>query len=417
MGERKRKFVCRVMGKVIEGWGGTGMDETRCTFANFAVTLDKIYFGYLCMFLLIIISVISIFGKIKANYRFFILNQTIWDIVLTFNYIDFNSVKSLASDDSGLYQGFLFRYFENLLPLPSIISELLETQPYSALLLLCFTRFLCLYFMNFYEKLTRKHRIIYLIIIYNLITICVHCDKILDNLRHERQMIMTELCFAQAIKKPKLYNQCSDDEIFGKKFPDFWSKFWGTLSNVFHVIVVLKPVIFLFLSIMATSMIMGRIAKQAKFQLQHNRRDFLNSFRISLVMFLQTFLYFFVFVLQFLKFFKDITPFVDFVHVSYDYDYVPAWWCSEGDTICINWPLPTWLHSDLGLIDPAILQTIVQIRIFIESIIVLGIMTGYREAIINFIRFVFNATKNPFEKYIKFRSGFSTTQVSVVSKE
>uniref|UniRef100_A0A914QZE7 Uncharacterized protein n=1 Tax=Panagrolaimus davidi TaxID=227884 RepID=A0A914QZE7_9BILA len=59
----------------------------------------------------------------------------------------------------------------------------------------------------------------------------------------------------------------------------------------------------------------------------------------------------------------------------------------------LNFHWPTWLNGGNGLTTH--LQTIRQIRIILEALIVLGIMTGYREAIIDVVKYVFNFIKNP----------------------
>lgn len=64
-----------------------------------------------------------------------------------------------------------------------------------------------------------------------------------------------------------------------------------------------------------------------------------------------------------------------------------------GGYTTLNFHWPTWLNGGNGLTTH--LQTIRQIRIFLEALIVLGIMTGYREAIINVVKFVFIFIKNP----------------------
>uniref|UniRef100_A0AC34FPZ5 Uncharacterized protein n=1 Tax=Panagrolaimus sp. ES5 TaxID=591445 RepID=A0AC34FPZ5_9BILA len=63
----------------------------------------------------------------------------------------------------------------------------------------------------------------------------------------------------------------------------------------------------------------------------------------------------------------------------------------------VDLQLPEWLDGAYGLTEN--LQTLRQLRIFLEAIIVLSIMTGYREAIAAFIKFVFNVVKDPRKAY------------------
>ena len=56
------------------------VDELGCSILNFAATLFYYDFGYYCMGPVFLVIVISIFGNIKANYRWFILYKAFWDL-------------------------------------------------------------------------------------------------------------------------------------------------------------------------------------------------------------------------------------------------------------------------------------------------------------------------------------------------
>uniref|UniRef100_A0A914Q6N5 Uncharacterized protein n=1 Tax=Panagrolaimus davidi TaxID=227884 RepID=A0A914Q6N5_9BILA len=58
-----------------------------CILFQLPFKLELIGFGYICLALLIPIILISIFGKIKEQYRWFILNQAIWDLLITYDFI------------------------------------------------------------------------------------------------------------------------------------------------------------------------------------------------------------------------------------------------------------------------------------------------------------------------------------------
>uniref|UniRef100_A0A914QWH1 Uncharacterized protein n=1 Tax=Panagrolaimus davidi TaxID=227884 RepID=A0A914QWH1_9BILA len=66
---------------------------------------------------------------------------------------------------------------------------------------------------------------------------------------------------------------------------------------------------------------------------------------------------------------------------------------------CIDsFQLPEWLddyNRGFGLESPAIYPTVKQLRIFLESIIILAVMAGYREAIIKFFNYLFRLFKKP----------------------
>ena len=58
-----------------------------CLLFQLPFALETIGFGYLCFPLILTIILISIFGKIKENYRWFILNQACWDFFVIYNFI------------------------------------------------------------------------------------------------------------------------------------------------------------------------------------------------------------------------------------------------------------------------------------------------------------------------------------------
>uniref|UniRef100_A0AC34FMI3 Uncharacterized protein n=1 Tax=Panagrolaimus sp. ES5 TaxID=591445 RepID=A0AC34FMI3_9BILA len=60
--------------------------------------------------------------------------------------------------------------------------------------------------------------------------------------------------------------------------------------------------------------------------------------------------------------------------------------------------LPEWLDDDdfgLGLEGPTIYPAFKQLRIFLESIIIIAVMAGYREAIIRFFKYLYRLFKKP----------------------
>ena len=58
-----------------------------CVLFQLPFALETIGFGYLCFPLILTIILISIFGKIKENYRWFILNQACWDFFVIYNFL------------------------------------------------------------------------------------------------------------------------------------------------------------------------------------------------------------------------------------------------------------------------------------------------------------------------------------------
>ena len=75
-------FVCLVFFEEIKN-----IDGFQCFLEQAAAFLFYIYLDYICMALLLLVALISIFCGIKENYRWFILNQAIWDIFVIYNAI------------------------------------------------------------------------------------------------------------------------------------------------------------------------------------------------------------------------------------------------------------------------------------------------------------------------------------------
>ena len=58
-----------------------------CFLYQLPFVLETIGFSYICMPLIFAIIAISIFGKIQENYRWFILNQAIWDFLVIYDFL------------------------------------------------------------------------------------------------------------------------------------------------------------------------------------------------------------------------------------------------------------------------------------------------------------------------------------------
>uniref|UniRef100_A0AC34FIE3 Uncharacterized protein n=1 Tax=Panagrolaimus sp. ES5 TaxID=591445 RepID=A0AC34FIE3_9BILA len=71
--------------------------------------------------------------------------------------------------------------------------------------------------------------------------------------------------------------------------------------------------------------------------------------------------------------------------------------------------LPEWFDSMDGLTSDNSRQMIVQFRVLFEAFIVLAIMTGYREAVIDFVKFIYKILWN--SKKSKTKSKVSETTV------
>uniref|UniRef100_A0A914QKA5 Uncharacterized protein n=1 Tax=Panagrolaimus davidi TaxID=227884 RepID=A0A914QKA5_9BILA len=127
-------------------------------------------------------------------------------------------------------------------------------------------------------------------------------------------------------------------------------------------------------------MIVLRILKQAKFQQKHNKNDFYNSLRIAAVIVLQTSINVFALCIV------SVPQLVVILAPSFRF--------------------PAWLNGSYGLFTSAPKSVILEIRILLDSLIVLSLMTGYREAVIDLLKTVFLALKNPQKTFQKSKSYF-----------
>ena len=390
-------FICFVAGSEF-----TGYDETQCYFANFILWLYDIHFNYICVGLLLIIVLISLFGGIKEHYRWFILNQALWDLAITYAYITDTLVLNY------FYQRTDLSYTSSeLIYIQSFVKNIINTNPYTSLLLLSFTRFLCLYFMDFYEKLTRKQRIFYFIIIYNFVIIFVHIENGFGYLSLIRDMTLFGTCAdSEDFKRSKDFDMKACKNLEG----DFIYQSLSKLELAFKLIVYLKPFICLALSIVAAVFIMLRILKRFKFQLQSQRRAFFASLRILIVILFQTFINMALLGIEVLKNYADILVRIFGISSAGKGISCRELAATQEESInpCIEIELPNWIEGELGLTDFRMFPTIRQFRIFLESIVVLSIMTGYREAIVEVAKIVFRTFKNPrnsFDKFLIFLNG------------
>uniref|UniRef100_A0A914PRG3 Uncharacterized protein n=1 Tax=Panagrolaimus davidi TaxID=227884 RepID=A0A914PRG3_9BILA len=82
---------------------------------------------------------------------------------------------------------------------------------------------------------------------------------------------------------------------------------------------------------------------------------------------------------------------------------------------CIEFGFPDWIDGFWGLTDPQTLEAARQIRVFIDSFIVLFLMAGYRESIVSFLKCVFYSLRHPRKSYLFIKTGISQTAVTIMS--
>ena len=361
------------------------LDRFRCFLAYSASTLNQINFGYVCIALLLVIVMISLFGGIKENYRWFILNQAFWDLVISYSYICDNWIVYMFT---GVYTPKCF-YHVSIYYIKDFFQYTIDSNSYSALLLFSFTRFLALYYPNAYSRLTTKARIFALIFVFNFFIIFTNIHTVFWHFASQRKAFLKSACLQQ------FGNATADCAAAGDN--DFLMKFYLTLFRVFSCIIFSKPLICLLLSLASAVAIVARIARHFKFQIKHRRQDLKGSIRICVVIVIQTLINLFVFILEC---FKNIPLFLGNTF-NLQINTSSEWQCDD----CINFTLPPWLNVNYGLPSPPILQAIVQGRIFIEAMVILFIMTGYRESIMLSI-------KTP-RRYFKKRSGVDVSGTNI----
>ena len=376
------------------------LDRFRCFMVSLSMALAAINLGYICIVLLGLIMLISVFGGIKENYRWFILNQAFWDLTISYSFICNNWVHTYLFGRSNSNCFYDFASSSTMSAVSSIrlwLNYCINYNSYSALLLFSFTRFLGLYFPQFYKKLTKHRRVFYTILIYNFISLFTNINSTFLNLWYSRRNYLRAECALQANLTNTPATSCSS----GTFADDSQVKLFTILYNIFSSIMFLKPMLCLLLSFIAAVFIVIRISKQFQFQLKHHRTDFTNSLRICIVIVLQNVINLSTFIIESAK----NIPF--FVANTFNIKVWTTQSAASAPTVSnyIDFRLPLWLDGDYGLTALPILQAVVQLRIFIECLVVLFVMTGYRESVINFLKNSRNIFKNA-------RSDITVTKVS-----
>uniref|UniRef100_A0A914QXU3 Dendritic cell-specific transmembrane protein-like domain-containing protein n=1 Tax=Panagrolaimus davidi TaxID=227884 RepID=A0A914QXU3_9BILA len=146
-------------------------------------------------------------------------------------------------------------------------------------------------------------------------------------------------------------------------------------------------------------MILTKIGKQANYQLKHNRRDFYISLRVASVIVFQTAINSILVFLEFTESIDDI--FYDVFKVKLEKHKK----CRELDfyypvvSVCVDsFQLPEWLDDDdmeFGIEGPTVYPAVKQLRIFLESVIILAVMVGYREVIMKLFKYFYRLFKKP----------------------
>uniref|UniRef100_A0A914QU33 Gustatory receptor n=1 Tax=Panagrolaimus davidi TaxID=227884 RepID=A0A914QU33_9BILA len=220
-----------------------------CILFQLPFKLESIGFGYICLALLIPIILISIFGKIKEQYRWFILNQAIWDLLITYDFICEKPT---------------YYYFRTQYVVFNLVFLLLSSSYH----------------------------------IYNHI--------IDDKKRKIEADDAFRLCYTRNCPRdPVTYiPQCNqtliDECLANRPIVD------STLSNIFLLLKFPLSIIFLVASIIFAILMTAKVGKQLKFQIEHNQASLQTTLRISAVCLFQCFTMTFMLLLILLESINDL---------------------------------------------------------------------------------------------------------------
>lgn len=151
-----------------------------CWIFQFPFLLENIQFGYICYIFVVPIILISLLGKIQEQYRWFILNQAIWDVLISYDFICekpshaayFRGSYSDETIGQGIAQCFYGDGYINGQDLSyKFPKDAARYLSYTPIFLLTGSRFICLYFHGFYNRHSGTLKLIIIIVIVNLLTL------------------------------------------------------------------------------------------------------------------------------------------------------------------------------------------------------------------------------------------------------
>uniref|UniRef100_A0A914QBF1 Gustatory receptor n=1 Tax=Panagrolaimus davidi TaxID=227884 RepID=A0A914QBF1_9BILA len=288
----------------------------------------------------------------------------------------------------------------------TFISESINYNAYSALLLLSASRFLALYFPHIYDKFTKGKNIFLTIIIFDIVALLLDICPLFALFSLDRVNKILEEC---VVRENLSKSMCIAKQEYVK---DTWYQVLESLTRIFTIIQYAKTPLFIFLSIISTVMVILKVAKQAKFQLKHNKNDFYNSLRIVVVIALQTLINCFGFFVEaYAKFLPNLIRNyklnirITAINNLAGQDYSGY----------LDLRIADWFDGENGLASTFPRQMILQFRILIESFIVLAIMTGYRESLIDFMKFNYKFMCHPLKTFKRLKSNRNMTKISEIN--
>lgn len=133
-------------------------DWISCALFQLPYKLEYYKFGYITATLVILVIVISIFGKIQHHYRWFILNQAIFDLFVTYDYL---CTKFAYSKEQNCYFGFdKYLSVEDFEANSTSEAQIMKNLPIFGIFILTGSRFLTLFFPNFFKKWNKTWKIL-----------------------------------------------------------------------------------------------------------------------------------------------------------------------------------------------------------------------------------------------------------------
>uniref|UniRef100_A0AC34F5T4 Uncharacterized protein n=1 Tax=Panagrolaimus sp. ES5 TaxID=591445 RepID=A0AC34F5T4_9BILA len=156
-----------------------------CIIFQIPFKLELIGFGYICLGLLIPVILISIFGKIQEKYRWFILNQAIWDLLIVYDFICekptyYGYFERQIGPETMFYEP-AYCIYGNANEAKTFFfwaaKDAIKHVSYLPLFLLTFSRFICLYYNPFYQRHSGTLKLATIIVAFNIVFLLLITSK------------------------------------------------------------------------------------------------------------------------------------------------------------------------------------------------------------------------------------------------
>ena len=278
--------------------------------------------------------------------------------------------------------------------LKSFLFYAVEYALYAPLFLLTLSRFLSMYFHYFQFKSTTK--VASIIIVFNLVFIAaVNLDTwywtvINVTSQHKRQACM-DACGDRS---------CNETEQHNCDWIGLIDRMQTSITPFRWVQIILPPLLLIFSNICAFSLVI-KLIQQVIFRAQTHSQNLGASLRIALVILFQCLTTTFLFV---------ISCFQDYLWYFLNRSFNGL--TRQKDIEFIRDSYPPWFRF---LVLPETLQCFSMIRIFLDSIVILVVLTSYRNQWIDFIQFILWVILNP-KTVIKKLGSRKNSKVAFVSQ-